>query len=49
MPGAVYKIAIGEVTQRVNKNKGKGSRDVTDALKPENILKIKGNEKQGKK
>ncbi len=48
MPGASYKIALSEATERLSKRRGKGSDDVVEALSPEKIDKIQGNEKLGK-
>ena len=48
MPGGIYKVAIGELTQRINKKKGKGSKEIYEALKPSSILKTDVKKKQGK-
>lgn len=49
MPGTIYKIAQGEFAQKNNKKKGQGSKALNAALSPVEVLKVKGNEKQGKR
>lgn len=48
MPGQIYKIAQGEFAQANNKKKRQGSKALNNALSPEAVLKVIGNEKLGK-
>lgn len=48
MSGRAFKLKVMEATQKLNKQKGKGSKSLNAMLTPEAILSVRGNEKMGK-